>query len=131
MIDIQRALALLLASAMIPAAVACGGGEQTTDQPDAALVDGTEDGVDEPSGSEAGAQDDGQAAGGDEQFAEAGDEPGTGAGAGVGDPEGADAEASAQPTPNATVVALAEAFEPPSKGDPEAPLILYDFSAYT
>lgn len=43
---------------------------------------------------------------------------------------GTDVEAPEAPTANPTVLALAESFEPPTKGDPDAPLKLYDFSDY-
>lgn len=34
------------------------------------------------------------------------------------------------PTPDATVVALAAGFQPPMKGDPDAPITVYEFSDY-
>lgn len=34
------------------------------------------------------------------------------------------------PTPDPTVVALAEAFQPPRLGNPDAPIVLYEFSDY-
>ena len=55
--------------------------------------------------------------------------------AAAGDEEGAEGEdgeeAVEEPTANPTVLAIAGSFEPPSKGDPDAPLIMYDFSDYT
>jgi hypothetical protein len=46
--------------------------------------------------------------------------------------DGADAEGEPldEPTPDATVVALAQSFVPPIKGDPNAPVMIYEFSDF-
>jgi protein-disulfide isomerase len=46
--------------------------------------------------------------------------------------DGADEEGEPldEPTPDATVVALAQSFEPPIKGDPNAPVMIYEFSDF-
>ena len=52
------------------------------------------------------------------------------AAADAGEGGGTEAEPQATPTPDPTVVALARSFEPPIKGDPNAPVMVYEFSDY-
>ena len=48
----------------------------------------------------------------------------------AGAPEEGGGEEAALPTPDPTIVALAESFQPPVRGNPDAPIVLYEFSDY-
>ncbi len=105
--------AALCALLLAPAALAC----RSNDDPAA---------QDDPISEQADAGDDG--ADGADDAADAGTEADDAA-ADAGAADG-DAEAVDEPTPDPTIVALAQSFTPPIKGDPDAPVMIYEFSDY-
>lgn len=107
------ALALALVPILAFGAAACGGGDPESGEPTA-----TAQGPETPEIGEAASDATGTP--------EADDE----AGAAAEGEEAAAPTSGTPPTPDPTVVALAERFEPPMKGDPDAPILVYEFSDY-
>ena len=67
----------------------------------------------------------------DDQAGEAADDAAAEDAEDAGDASAEDGGTAADvPTPDPTVVALAEAFQPPRRGNPDAPIVLYEFSDY-
>lgn len=107
-------LALALVPLLAIGAAACGGGDATEDGEPTATAPGPE------------TPEIGEAASDEAGTPEA--EDGTDAAADGG--EAAAPTSGTPPTPDPTVVALAEGFQPPMKGDPDAPILVYEFSDY-
>lgn len=110
---LPAALAPVLAVAL--AVAACGGGDAPEDAAPTATAEG-------PATPEIG-----------DAASDAAGTPEPGAETPAEGEEGAAAAAPTSgtpPTPDPTVVALAESFQPPMKGDPEAPILVYEFSDY-
>ncbi len=116
-----RLLWLPLLALLLTLSACGGGGDESSSTPDGA-TDGATEAVDETAVDETDSTVDetDDPADGTEVSTEGDAATGT---------EAADAAAEA-PTANPTVLALAQSFEPPTKGDPDAPLTLYDFSDY-
>lgn len=107
--------------ALLLALSACGRDESASTTPDGEATV-SDDTALEGEGTDDGAADSGEGTGDGT--------PAAGDGADGDAEDVAGGEAVEEPTANPTVLALAQAFEPPAKGDPDAPLVMYDFSDY-